>query len=306
MLTLQDIMALQEQNLNESKSREQTLTERLNSRRQEMGGLNQVAAQRKTDALEGNTAVPMSPGGAFNAFQTFLSATENATQPLTNELSEERATQSNLLAQLAQLASTQQGGVSIGDQLKALESGYQIVDGQLIPLGEGGVITDKVKKDLLEERKTRLEQNLSTDDIDAKLRQAGVFTDDGSRKQVVDIIDQILAEQKNLEALYGDLRSGGVPLINRGKVQATKAKLDRLMNMLTVEERAKLKGSGQISDKETEMLENAVSTLGNKKQDTATVIAELNRIKSEMNKDIFGGSTEDGEGNEESDPLGIL
>ena len=70
-----------------------------------------------------------------------------------------------------------------------------------------------------------------------------------------------------------------------------KAKVDNLKSKLTLDARAKLKGQGQISDKESTMLENAVTMLdmGLSKE---AFLAELRRIQSALGARHFGSRDE--------------
>jgi hypothetical protein len=71
---------------------------------------------------------------------------------------------------------------------------------------------------------------------------------------------------------------------------AFKLKVDNLVNRLTLENRGKLKGQGQISDKESEMLQKASSML-NRGLDKTSFLTELNRIRNTVRPKEQGTGT---------------
>ena len=96
------------------------------------------------------------------------------------------------------------------------------------------------------------------------------------KQEAIDLVDEIMG--RDVGALVG------VP--NPFKIPSnitTKAKVEQLKSKLSLAERQKLKGSGQISDKEQEMLANSVSSL-RYTMSNADFTAELGRIK-----DILSG-----------------
>jgi len=97
----------------------------------------------------------------------------------------------------------------------------------------------------------------------------------------VRLVDDILGS--NTDPLTGDIRLGGIPLINRSKVNTTKAKIERLQGVLQLAISGKLKGQGQMSDKEREMLANAASSLKYNQTDES-FREELSRIKRVFQK----------------------
>jgi hypothetical protein len=83
-------------------------------------------------------------------------------------------------------------------------------------------------------------------------------TNSAEKQDLIGLVDKALQTELGAYAGLGG-RTGLTTYAGQGLV--TKALIDQIKNKLTVEARAKLKGSGQISDKETEMLANSVSKL---------------------------------------------
>lgn len=97
------------------------------------------------------------------------------------------------------------------------------------------------------------------------------------KNQIVDLVDDVLAS--GTSNLTGNVRLGH--LYAGGK--DVKAKVEQIKNKLSVEERAKLKGQGTISDKEAEMLAKAVTSLDYGMTDEAFQ-QELLNIKAILGK----------------------
>lgn len=92
--------------------------------------------------------------------------------------------------------------------------------------------------------------------------------------QTVNLIDEIYG--RDLAPATGTLRiRGGIPGTD---AYTTKIKLDQLVDKLALAARGQLKGQGQISDKETQMLKDAVAAL-NLKQSESNIRAELQKIR---------------------------
>lgn len=277
---------------------EQRYSDYLRQKR-DLQGVRDTAAQRFEGSFgpQGETGAVVNPADIFSSFKTFQTAIPSQAEQL--------QTESDVLNQIAQLAQARQpAGVSLADQIKAFEAGLDIVDGQLVPRATTGSLSEKQRKDLLDERATLLEQGLDTSSIDEQLRSVGILKDTGEREDIVALIDEILASDKNLKALTGDLRLGGIPLINRSKVATTRAKLDQLQGYLTLENRQKLRGQGTITDKEQKTLEQAASTLGERGQSTENYIQELQKLRKELSQGISTNKQPENGGQE--DPLGIL
>jgi len=101
-------------------------------------------------------------------------------------------------------------------------------------------------------------------------------------------INEILSSDTN--PLTGDIRTGGMPGMNRSDVQTTKAKVENIKSLLQLAAAGKLKGQGAMSDKEREMLAKAATSLDYKMTDEA-FRSELGRIQR-MFQQIAGTSGE--------------
>ena len=103
-------------------------------------------------------------------------------------------------------------------------------------------------------------------------------SDNSTKNQIVDLVDEVLGSN-NLKGVTGVSIANKIPGTSSYDLQK---KIDQIKNKLTVEERAKLKGQGQISDRETQMLENAVTALDSGMSETA-FRTELQNIKDILN-----------------------
>lgn len=110
-------------------------------------------------------------------------------------------------------------------------------------------------------------------------------------------IDEIL--QGNLAPITGDLRLGGIPGFGRAEAQTTKAKIENIKNNLSLAAAGKLKGSGQISDAEREMLARAATALDYGMTEEA-FRRELNRLRGIFAK-MAGAAAQE----QQSDPMAI-
>jgi hypothetical protein len=113
------------------------------------------------------------------------------------------------------------------------------------------------------------------------------------KNTIIGTVDELLNHQGFATGFNAGRISQMIPG-TKGKEFAKK--VDNLKSRLTLEERGKLKGQGQISDKESQMLENAVTMLDmNLGKDD--FIKELQRIRTAL---VGGASAQPA-----ADPLGI-
>lgn len=209
------------------------------------------------DQFTGASGVPLQPSRVSAQNEALLRAVGSAGAQYSPQLElAARSQDQDLLGQIAQLAASRQQGV--GD------------------VSTGGL--DSIKE-LLGVRKSLVEAGLDTSAIDSQLGSLGQAAPKTTSEAqgVVDVIDSILGS--DTDPITGDLRLGGIPLLNRTDVEKTKGNIERLKSMLTVEERGKLKGQGTITDTETKLLADAVANLNPKMSDEDFRV-ELNRIKS--------------------------
>lgn len=154
--------------------------------------------------------------------------------------------------------------------------------------------------ELLKLRKELQEQNLDTTVVDLQLSGLGYDPSNDiapGKLSIVQNIDDLLNQDiSNLGSISGRLQvAADLPgFMTRGTETArTKSFYETLINQLTLENRQKLKGQGQISDKETEMLAKASSRLTNERSlDEVTLKKELQKIRAELVK----GSSLEGTG----------
>lgn len=280
---------------------EQKYSDYLRQKR-ELSGVRGVAQERLASSFQPTqSGTYANPADIFRAFQTFQTAVPSEAESL--------GTEADILKQIATLAQAQQPeAVSLADQIKAYEAGGTIEGGSFVPkAGVAGILTDKQKSDLLTQRKTLLEQGLDTTTIDEQLRAAGILKDTGEKEDIIALIDEILS--RDLKPITGNIRLGGIPLLNRPDVNTTKAKIDQLMGYLTLENRQKLRGQGTITDREQKTLEQASTTLGTKAQRTEDYIKELQKLRTGLSAKVGGKAEEKptaGPSPAIKDTLGIL
>lgn len=100
-------------------------------------------------------------------------------------------------------------------------------------------------------------------------------------ESAVTLIDELLAEDAFAPA-FGAVQ-GRLPTI-RSSTAAAEAKIDRLVNLLTLAERGKLKGQGTITDTETQMLARAQTILQNRMISDEEARAELQRLRDMLSR----------------------
>lgn len=102
-----------------------------------------------------------------------------------------------------------------------------------------------------------------------------------SKADIISLIDNTL--QRDLGVMSGIYGKTGIGTM-WGEGLSTKAYIDQIKSKLSLEEREKLRGTGTITDKETEMLENSVAKLvpGMPKADLEQELREI--------KNILGGN----------------
>lgn len=114
-----------------------------------------------------------------------------------------------------------------------------------------------------------------------------------SAQDVLNLIKEI--KQENTKPITGDIRLGGIPLITRAKVSATAEKVKRLNSLLQLAAAGKLKGQGQITEAERQILAESVSSLGLSEKGRSPLEdddfrAELDRIAESLGG-VAGGTT---------------
>lgn len=197
-------------------------------------------------------SVPMNPMDRMGRENAFLNAARGFAQPIQDyqTLAQESEGQySDILTNLAKLAQDQSAAepVSISDQLKAAEAGYEIVNGQLVKKDKSGEIPE-------------------TDETIA-----------------VRLIDDILAGKTGgLTGLAkGKLSLSG--LFSPLETAASKTNVEQLVGILSLAAAGKLKGTGAISDAERELLRKAASNLGiNEKGETSLSDKEFRKRLQEI------------------------
>lgn len=97
------------------------------------------------------------------------------------------------------------------------------------------------------------------------------------RQRSINLVDELL--NKDLGAVSGLYGRSGLGTLS-GPGADTKAAINQLIGRLTVDERGKLKGQGQISDRETQMLQDSVTRLTTPGLSQDAIKQELMRIKS--------------------------
>lgn len=160
--------------------------------------------------------------------------------------------------------------------------------------------------DMLATRKLLLDNNLNTSALDEKISAFGV---DPSKRNVsesdqigVGLVDEILSSKTapltgamrlgNTDGMFGVDPIGAINRLLRPDLETTKAKVDQLKGILQLAQASKLKGQGQISDKEREMLTKAATALNYKMSDKA-FRKELINIRGILSGEKAGGKAED-------------
>lgn len=114
------------------------------------------------------------------------------------------------------------------------------------------------------------------------------------KQALLDVIENI--SQGDVGSITGRLRTGWIP---GSQGALTKNYYDQLKGMLSLENRAQLKGSGAISDFEAKVLERAASALGqNLSEDQFRKVLEDLRVS-------LGGGQQQSSGFSQNDPLGL-
>jgi hypothetical protein len=160
----------------------------------------------------------------------------------------------------------------IGLKLQAADKGYELVtneDGTLDIKPVGGdtnfdvksqakLVKDGLKKlsDLPKSQQTAVEKELSS----LTQEEAGSV-----KNEALTLIDELV--NMDTGAITG--LKNPLKYLPGGEAYQTEAKLKQLVGKLTLEARKLLKGSGQISDKESQMLEQSVAALSQKQSNKA-------------------------------------
>lgn len=116
------------------------------------------------------------------------------------------------------------------------------------------------------------------------------------KKGIVKVVDQLLG--KNTKPITGVSQIEA--MIPGTNAQKTVNLFNQLVSMLSLENRQKLKGSGQISDYESKVLEKAASSLTRSLSDD-----DFRATLEEMKQELSGKKTS-GKVDKKADPLGIL
>lgn len=162
-------------------------------------------------------------------------------------------------------------------------------------LSKNAVAKPQNLKDLVDTRKSLSDAGLDTSAIDQEIAKLGVDTTKKTPSkgdvQAISLVDELL--NRNTAPLTGAIQSGnadGVFGINpvgrfnklfRPDIETTKAKVEQLKGLLQLAQAGKLKGSGQISDKEREMLAKAATSLNYNMSD-ADFKNELRNIRATL------------------------
>lgn len=133
---------------------------------------------------------------------------------------------------------------------------------------------------------------LSKYNSDVKVSETGATTNQ-AKQGLVSVVDELLGRDN--KPITGALQLGA--LVPGSDAQRTKNLYEQLKGMLSLENRAQLKGSGAISDFEAKTLEQAASALG-RNLSSEDFAAELMKIKQ-----VLQGAN--GAVNNPSDPLGL-
>lgn len=148
---------------------------------------------------------------------------------------------------------------------------------------------------LLKYRKELQDQGLPTKEIDEQLRAMGVNPPPDQVTAIASesktLIDEILGrDTKRNTGLVG----GIIPFLNKLPYgQTTQAKIDQLKAKLSLDARKLIKGTGQISDKETAMLEGSIAALTPAMSDE-DFRAELGKIRGTLSKIVPDGGSSAG------------
>lgn len=147
----------------------------------------------------------------------------------------------------------------------------------------GGIDGSGVSEsDLLKLRQQRIDQDLDTSDIDELL---GIKKAVGENEvQAVKLIDEILSLRT--AGATGLIRAG---IIKPYETEEARQKLKQINNILQMAKAGELKGQGQISDGERQILADAASSLGITSKGTTklkdeTLRRELKKIQSILAK----------------------
>jgi hypothetical protein len=112
------------------------------------------------------------------------------------------------------------------------------------------------------------------------------FEQQAKRGDTIALIDDVLSSGKT-KPLTGNVRLQGIPFINRMDVADTKAKLRQIQSQLELAAASMMKGQGQISEGEREIMRNAVLALNPGARGTYQISDEQLRQTLEQAKNIL-------------------
>jgi len=193
--------------------------------------------------------IPLNPRDMWSAQNMFKSAARGAVQPLNEDFDKADAGYESVLAELLgykqsqnQLTGTQTKPPTYAEKRAALEEGkvYEELED-----GSWGM-RDKNFEELSDEEK---KSYMETYD------QLGVILGDG--------YDQAM---QNLKGSYGGLRLANTPILNtwmKGTTRNAKSALKNILSKYELDASGKMKGQGQISNMERQIIAKAATELSN-------------------------------------------
>lgn len=238
-----DPQSILNQRLQQSQQNEKTFSDRLRERRGFVSGQEATASpifERLLEAPNGEARVASTD--IINPLRGFTTENTRMIQGAEDDLTRAGATTDNLLQTLIQLSESQKDRSLKERELSLKESGGTDI------------------KELLEIRAKLKDQGLDTNAVDTQLALSGINPETGipqGKQEIIDEIDNLL--EGNTGAITG-LR-GLIPDIPGTSAALALNNLEHLKAKLSLENVGKLKGQGQVSDKEREMLEKASSKL---------------------------------------------
>ena len=278
-MDLDQIMKIYAGQLEGGVQREKTFKDRLAERRQFVIGQEKNAAPVFEGLMGGSVnGVKFDLSDALNPLKGFTTENNRITQYAEDDLASEQKSNRDLLGSIADLS------------LKKAE---------LDSKGAGtGDLADLVKL-----RETLVAQGLDTTAVDAKLSTYGIKPSTeipAAKQEIIDVITKL--KGKDIGAITGTLRYGDTvaslnPLDTKKESVDSALLYEQLKAMLSLENRQKLKGSGQISDYESRVLARAASSL-DRKQSEDNFRAVLNELETKLS----GGKKVD----KKDDPLGLF
>lgn len=254
------------------KNQQKTFSNRLEERRSQYEEANKVASERFTGALGKSNIQPSEVFGALNTFQR---AGQSILEPTSNDLanieqmllsaekerysrqpSAETISQKDLID--LQIKAKKEGLDLVPDETGQLRVVSKQVDGAFDPINEANLIKSKYKT--LEDIKDPAQKQ----QVQQELQKQDKVQADQLKNQAVTLAKELLG--MNIKGISGFYQLGKfVP----GSASADAlAKLEQLKSVTSLDNIKYLRGTGAITDKEQEMLQNALglSTRQSEKQ----------------------------------------